>query len=145
MLTGNLSSCSDDLSVRRLSVTLPAFQASSHRARSLPSFPASPSWASQAGSSRHRITPRGLPETISAMVSRAVSATTTRTSSCTRRSASIEPSSLRIEASADDLPLEGSPTTACHSTIGSDQAGVTRTATPAPQRPARAASTACTT
>ena len=155
MLTGNLASCSDDLSVRRLRATSPALHASSHRARSPPSHPASPSWVSHAGSSRHRITPRGLPETISATASRA-DGRRRRPATARRRRASrppsrppgrvrrappgsrhrapdapprSTPSSLRIEVIADDLPLDGSPTTACHSTSGSDQTGVMRTAT----------------
>ena len=48
-------------------------------------------------------------------------------------------SSRRTAASADDLPLDGPPSKACHSTSGSDQDGVTSAATPAPHTPATAA------
>ena len=54
-------------------------------------------------------------------------------------------SSRRMGASAADLPVEGSPTTACHSTSGSSHAGVTRTRTPAPHTAATPASTDCRT
>ena len=54
---------------------------------------------------------------------------------------SIAPTSARTEASAGDLPLDGEPTTAPHSTTGSLQASVTFTRTPAPHTAATAAST----
>ena len=54
-------------------------------------------------------------------------------------------SGWRMVSSADVLPLDGAPTSACHSTSGSDQADVTWARTPAPQRPATAASNDCAT
>lgn len=158
MLTGKLAR-----SRRRLpsTVTVPAPHASSHRPPSPASSPTPPNQT--VGTSRHSNTPRGLPVTDSATASRSlvditirdgtngwlrpfVSACSSRRSpSPSRRSCSIRSSSRRIGASAADLPVDGSPTIACHRTIGSDHAGVTCTRTPAPQTPATPASTACKT
>ena len=51
----------------------------------------------------------------------------------------------RTGARAGDFPLERRPTSACHNTSGSLHGRATRTTAPAPQTPATAASTDCTT
>ena len=93
------------------------------------------------GSSRHSTTPRGLAVTASAATLSDASLTSApfASSSC---SASSAAKSSRIGAIAGDLPLEGGPTSACHSTSGSSQRDPSRTTTPAPQRPATAPRTA---
>jgi hypothetical protein len=68
-----------------------------------------------------------------------------RSPSRARSMSSISPSRLRVAASAGDLPLDGQPTSACHSTSGSAHAADTRAITPAPHRALTAASSAWAT
>ena len=96
------------------------------------------------GSSRHSTTPRGLAVTASATALSDASVTSAPFASSSR-SASSAASSSRIGAIAGDLPLDGGPTSACHSTSGSSQRGPSRTTTPAPQRAATAANNDCAT
>jgi hypothetical protein len=93
-----------------------------------------PSWCAASQASRQRSSAKRACSTLAECSPR-------RSSSPARASSSIAPTSARTAASAGDLPLDGEPTTAHHSTSGSDQASVTFTRTPAPHTAATLAST----